>query len=106
MHAKNSKPPILFSNANSDNFLSVVALPAIMVLLGSTEIFEKFFPSLIITPSNVLSLIKTFEPAPNVKIFPLFPNFFRKTTNSFKLSGLKYALVFPPILNQLDFFKS
>ena len=30
----------------------------------------------------------------------------QKTTNSFKLSRLKYALVFPPILNQLDFFKS
>jgi hypothetical protein len=52
MHAKNSKPPISFSNAKSDNFLSEQAAPAMIILFGSIEIFEKFFPNLITIPSN------------------------------------------------------
>ena len=50
---KNSKPPISFSIAKSDNFLSVVALPAIIDLFDNNEMFEKFFPNLITIPSNV-----------------------------------------------------
>ena len=42
----------------------------------------------------------------NIKIFSLFPKFFKKLTKSFKFSGLKKTFAFPPILNQLVFFKS
>jgi len=83
-----------------------VALPAIMVLFGNIEMFEKFFPNLRTTPSKPWSFIKTFEPTPSVKIFSLFPKFLKKLTKSFKFSGLKKALAFPPILNQLVFFQS
>ena len=103
---KNSKPPMLFSDANSATFLSIVALPAIIVLFFNTEILEKFFPNLTITPSNPLSFIRIFEPTPSIKIFSLFPKFLKKTTKSFKFSGLKKAFAFPPILNQFVFLKS
>ena len=43
MQDKNSKPPILFSDAYNDKFLSVAALPATIVLFGNSEILEKFF---------------------------------------------------------------
>ena len=66
IHAKNSKFPNSFSKANSDNFLSRQALPATITLLGNIEILEKFFPNLITTPSNVLSLISVFDPAPRI----------------------------------------
>ena len=45
-------------------------------------------------------------PRPNIKILSLFPKFLKKITKSFKFSGLKKALAFPPILNQFVFFKS
>ena len=61
---------------NSDNFLSMVALPATNVVPDSKDILEKFFPNLITTPSNNSSLIRTFDPAPNVNIFSLDPNLF------------------------------
>ena len=75
MHAKNSKPPSPFSIANSDNFLSVQALPATIISFGNNEIFEKFFPNFITMPSKVLSLIKVLEPAPKIKIFSFLLNF-------------------------------
>ena len=103
---KNSKPPISFSHANSATFLSVVALPAIIVLFGNNEIFEKFFPNFITTPSKPWSFINILEPTPSIKIFSLFPKFFKKLIKSSKLLGLKNALAFPPMLNQLVFFKS
>ena len=74
---------------NSDNFLSITALPAIITPFGKSEIFEKFFPNLITTPSNVLSLNKIFDPAPKTKIFSFFPKFFKKIINSLRFSGLK-----------------
>ena len=61
---KNSKPPILLFIAYSDNCLSVVPLPAIIVLLSKREILEKLLPNLIKTPSNNPSVNKTFDPAP------------------------------------------
>ena len=49
----------------------------------------------------------SFEiPPPKIKIFSFFPKFIKKLIKSFKFSGLKNALAFPPILNQLVFFKS
>ena len=83
-----------------------MALPAIMVLFGNIEMFEKFFPNFIMTPLNIPSFIRIFDPAPSIKSFSVLPNSFKKKINSFKLSGLKYAFVYPPILNQLVFFKS
>ena len=58
------------------------------------------------TPSNKLSVIKVFEPAPRINIFSLPFSFFIKLINSFKLSALKKTFDFPPILNQFFFFKS
>ena len=66
MHAKNSNPPTPLFNAKSESFLSRQALPAIMTSFGNIEILEKFFPNLIITPSNFSSLIRVFEPAPKI----------------------------------------
>ena len=66
MHAKNSKFPTSFSKAKSDNFLSRQALPATIIPFGYIEILEKFLPSLITTPSKVLSLISVFDPAPKI----------------------------------------
>ena len=66
----------------------------------------KFLPNLMTTPSNKLSLIKVFDPAPRINIFFLFFSFFIKLTNSFKFSALKKTFDFPPILNQFFFFKS
>ena len=45
---KNSNPPISFSFANSDNFLSKIALPAIIVVSFNFDTFEKLFPNFII----------------------------------------------------------
>ena len=87
IQVKNSNPPRLFSDANSDNFLSLVALPATIVLFGNNEIFEKFFPNLIIVPLNLPSFIKILDPAPNRNIFSLVPNFFKK-----KLIHLNYQV--------------
>ena len=50
IHDKNSNPPMLCSHANSDNFLSFVALPATIVVSERSEILEKFFPNLITIP--------------------------------------------------------
>ena len=106
IHDKNSNPLILFSKANSDNFLSVQALPATIISFGNNEILENFFANLITIPSKILSEIKVFEPAPRINILSFLPNFFKNVDKSNKVSGLKYTLVFPPILNQLLFFKS
>ena len=65
---KNSNPAILFSAANVDKDLSRAALPAIIISSPSKEIFLKFLPSLIIIPSNILSVIRVLEPAPNINI--------------------------------------
>ena len=56
---RNSISPILFSFAYSDKFFWGVAQPATIKFSFNIEIFEKFFPSLIITPGKVASLIKT-----------------------------------------------
>ena len=88
IHDKNSKPLKLLLIAKSDNDLSRTALPAIIIFSPSKEILLKFFPNLITTPSNWLSLIKVFDPAPRTNIFSLFSNFFKKLTNSFKLLAL------------------
>ena len=72
IHDKNSKPPKLFSIANSDNDLSVTALPAIIISSFSNEILLKLLESFITTPLNCLSEINVFEPAPNTNIFSLF----------------------------------
>ena len=42
MHDKNSIPPISFSRANSDNFLSLHALPATIISLGNNDKFANF----------------------------------------------------------------
>ena len=89
IHDKNSKFPTSFSVAKSDNFLSRQALPATITPLGNIEILEKFFPNLITTPSNVLSLMSVFDPAPKIWIFSLFLNLFKNNIKSGKLSGLK-----------------
>ena len=75
MQERNSKPPKLFSIANSDNVLSVTALPATMICSECKEILLKFLESLITTPSNLLSDISVLEPAPNINIF-LYLEFF------------------------------
>ena len=72
IHDKNSKPPKLFSIANSDNDLSVTALPAIIISSFNNEILLKLLVSLMTTPLNCLSVINVFEPAPNTNIFSLF----------------------------------
>ena len=66
MQAKNSRPPIPLTKANSDNFLSVEALPATIMLSCNKEMLEKLFPNLTTIPSNVLSLTRVFDPAPNI----------------------------------------
>ena len=50
---RNSKPPKLFSIANSDNDLSATALPAIIISSFSREILLKLFVSLTTTPSII-----------------------------------------------------
>ena len=65
---RNSKPPKLFSIANSDNDLSATALPAIIISSFSREILLKLFVSLTTTPSNLLSEISVFEPPPKTNI--------------------------------------
>ena len=42
IHERNSKPPRLFSIANSDNDLSITALPATMISSECKEILLKF----------------------------------------------------------------
>ncbi len=68
---RNSKPPKLFSIANSDKDLSVTALPATIISSECREILLKFLVSFITTPSNLLSDISVLEPAPNINIFSL-----------------------------------
>ena len=85
---RNSKPPKLFSIANSDNDLSVTALPATMISSECKEILLKFWVSFITTPSNLLSDISVLEPAPNINIFSLSWIFFRNLINSFKSPAL------------------
>ena len=86
---KNSKPPILLSRANSDNFLSVTALPATIISFGSKDKLEKFLPNFITTPSNFLSVIKILEPAPKTNTLSFSPNLFKNRTKSSNVSGLK-----------------
>ena len=105
IHDKNSKPPMLFSIAKFDKFLSDTALPATIILFCNNEIFEKFLPSFTTKPSNLLSVIRIFDPAPKTKIFSLFPKVLRKVTKSSKLSGLKKTFASPPILNQFNFLR-
>ena len=81
IHDKNSRPPISLSRANSDNFLSLQALPATIIPFGNNEILEKFLPNLTTIPLKILSLIRVFEPAPKVKIFSFVPNFFKNILN-------------------------
>ena len=69
MQDKNSNPPISFFKAKLESFLSVTADPATITSLGSNDMFEKFFPNFITTPSYNLSLNKTLDPAPIIKIF-------------------------------------
>ena len=52
---KNSNPLMLFSFANSDNFLSITPLPAIIVFSFNKDILEKFLFNFIIVPSNISS---------------------------------------------------
>ena len=85
---KNSNPLKLLFVAKSDKALSKTALPAIIIFSPSKEILLKFLLSLITTPSYKLSFIKVFEPAPRINIFSLLSNFFKKFTNSFRLSAL------------------
>ena len=85
---KNSKPLKLFFIANSDNDLSKTALPAIIISSPSKEMVLKFLLNLITIPSYKLSVIKVFEPAPRTNIFSLLSIFFKKFSNSFKLSAL------------------
>ena len=79
---------MLLFNAKSDKDLSKTALPAIIISSLSREILLKFLLSFITTPSNKLSLIRVFEPAPRINIFSLFCNFFKKFTNSLKFFDL------------------
>ena len=58
------------------------------------------------TPLKSSSEINTFEPAPKTNIFPLFLKVFKKFTNPVRDFALKKTFVFPPILNQFNFFKS
>ena len=88
MHDKNSNPLNSFFKANSDNVLSKTALPAIIISSPNKDVLLKFLLNFITTPSNNLSLIKVFEPAPRINIFSLLFIFLRKFINSFKLSAL------------------
>ena len=85
---KNSKPVRSFFIAKSERDLSKTALPAIIVFSPNREILLKFLLNFITTPSNNSSFINVFEPAPSIKIFSFLFNFFKKFTNSFKLSAL------------------
>ena len=102
----NSIPVKLFSLENSDNFFWDTPHPAIIKFSFKIERFWKFFPSLITAPSKLSSEINTFEPAPKTNIFPLFLKVFKKFTKPVSDFALKKTFVFPPILNQFNFFKS
>ena len=54
--------------AKLDKLLSSTALPAIIISSLCNVILLKFLPNLMTTPSNKLSVIKIFEPAPSIKI--------------------------------------
>ena len=69
---KNSKFPIPLSLAKLEILRSSVAAPTSIVFLSNKLILEKFGPSLITTPLIPLSLIKVFDPAPNIVIENLF----------------------------------
>ena len=73
-----------------------------MVLSSSLDKCEKYFPSLIITPSYPPSLINVFEPTPRTLIGKLFEKFFKKKINSSNVFGLKKTLAGPPSLNQFN----
>ena len=75
--------------SNSDNDISKTALPAMIISSRSKVILLKFLLSFITTPSKILSVIKVLDPAPRINIFSSLFNFFKKFTNSFKLSALK-----------------
>ena len=49
-----------------------MAQPATIKFSFKIEMFEKFFPSFMTAPGYVESLISIFEPAPKIKILPLF----------------------------------
>ena len=85
---KNSNPPKLFSIANSDNNLSLTALPAIIISSDRRDILLKLFDSLITAPSKVLSEIKVFDPPPRIKNFSSFLIIFKNLIKSFKFFAL------------------
>ena len=66
---KNSNPLKLFCIAKLDNCLSKTELPAIIMSSFKRDKLLKFLDNFITTPSNRLSLIKVFEPAPSINIF-------------------------------------
>ena len=88
IHDKNSKPLRLLLIAKSDKILSETALPAIITSSPKRDMLLKDFPSFTTTPSNNLSEINVFEPAPKINIFSLSSIFFKKFIKSFKLSAL------------------
>ena len=59
----------------------LIPLPAIIMSSLCKEILLKFLLSLITAPSNKLSLIRVFDPAPKINIFSLLSNFLRKYIN-------------------------
>ena len=69
IHDRNSNPDRLFFIANSDNVLSRTPLPAIKISSPKRDMLLKSLLSFITTPSNTLSVINTFEPAPKINIF-------------------------------------
>ena len=100
MQDKNSNPDIEFSKAKFETFLSKAEDPAISVVSSKSDIWENVFPNLIIIPSKPSSLIKVFEPAPNIFILSNPLIFFKKFESSFKFFGLNTTFAGPPRLNQ------
>ena len=68
----NSKPLILFSNANIDNLFWEHDDPDIILSLSNLEIEEKLLLNFIIVPSYTSSLNNTLEPDPSTNNFALF----------------------------------
>ena len=66
---KNSSPDIECCCAKSAIFLSKTAAPTSILLFSIKFIWEKAFPSLIMTPLKPESLKRVFDPAPSMYIF-------------------------------------
>ena len=100
---KNSKPLRLLLIAKSDKVLSETALPAIIRSSPKRDMLLKDFPSFITTPSNNLSEIKVFEPAPKINIFSLSSIFLKNLLNL--LNFLLYKkFCFPSDIKPCSFF--